>query len=89
VAQESLSNAIAHAGATMIRVEVEFADRVVVRVRDDGRGFEVPDRFEDLPGDHLGMLGMRERIVQHGGQLTVASVEGRGTTVEAWIAPKG
>ncbi len=89
VAQESLSNAIAHAGATMIRVEVEFADRVVVRVRDDGRGFEVPDRFEDLPGDHLGMLGMRERVALHGGQLSVTSARGRGTTVEAWIAPKG
>jgi signal transduction histidine kinase len=89
VAQESLSNAVAHAGARVIRVEVEFAEAVVVRVRDDGRGFDVPERFEDLPGDHLGMIGMRERIAQHGGQLNVSSTKGRGTTIEAWISAKG
>jgi len=56
---------------------------VCLRVRDDGRGFVPPARFEDLPGDHLGLIGMRERLAEFGGQLTLTSTPGQGTVLEA------
>ena len=85
VAQEGLSNALAHAGARQVRIEVLFDGVARVRVRDDGRGFVVPARFEDLPGDHLGLIGMRERLAEFGGALSVASTPSRGTVLEASV----
>jgi signal transduction histidine kinase len=83
VAQEGLNNALHHAGARQVRVEALFNGGVRLRVRDDGHGFVVPRRFEDLPGDHLGLIGMRERLAQLGGTLTITSTPGRGTVLEA------
>lgn len=83
VAQEGLNNALHHAGARQVRVEALFNGGVRLRVRDDGHGFVVPRRFEDLPGDHLGLIGMRERLAQLGGTLTITSMPGRGTVLEA------
>ncbi len=85
VAQEGLTNALEHAQARQVRVEVLFNGAVRLRVRDDGRGFTIPARFEDLPGDHLGLIGMRERLAEFGGALTVASTPGRGTVLEACV----
>ncbi len=85
VAQEGLTNALEHAQARQVRVEVLFDGAVRLRVRDDGRGFAIPSRFEDLPGDHLGLIGMRERLAEFGGALTVASTPGRGTVLEACV----
>jgi signal transduction histidine kinase len=85
VAQEGLTNALEHAQARQVRVEVLFDGAVRLRVRDDGRGFAIPARFEDLPGDHLGLIGMRERLAEFGGALTVASTPGRGTVLEACV----
>ncbi len=85
VAQEGLTNALEHAQARQVRVEVLFDGAVRLRVRDDGRGFTIPARFEDLPGDHLGLIGMRERLAEFGGALTVASTPGRGTVLEACV----
>jgi len=85
VAQEGLNNALAHAHARQIRVEVAFRDGACLRVRDDGRGFIAPARFEDLPGDHLGLIGMRERLAEFDGALTIVSQPGRGTVLEASV----
>ncbi len=83
VAQEGLGNALAHAKARQVRVEVVFDEEMVVRVRDDGRGFVAPARFEDFPGDHLGLIGMRERLDEFGGALTLTTAPRRGTILEA------
>jgi len=85
VAQEGLTNALEHAMARQVRVEVLFDGTVRLRVRDDGTGFVVPARFEDLPGDHLGLIGMRERLAEFGGTLTVTSTPGRGTVLETCV----
>jgi len=83
VAQEGLGNALAHAEARQVRVEVVFDAEMVVRVRDDGRGFVAPARFEDFPGDHLGLIGMRERLDEFGGVLTLTTAPRGGTILEA------
>ncbi|HVQ57871.1 MAG TPA: sensor histidine kinase [Solirubrobacterales bacterium] len=78
VAQEALSNAARHSGAG--RVEVRMRRRedggVVLEVADDGRGFA----FDESEGG-LGIGGMRERALLIGGELTIESRPGRGTTV--------
>jgi signal transduction histidine kinase len=77
--QESLNNAVKHAGSSEIRVDVEEDEKcVTIRVTDDGRGFDpsaVSGRF--------GLLGMRERIELAGGELEIDSEEGSGTSVIA------
>jgi signal transduction histidine kinase len=85
VAQEGLNNALAHSGAGQVRVEACFEEGVCLRVRDDGGGFVVPARFEDLPGDHLGLIGMRERLAELGGILILTSTPGQGTVLEAHV----
>jgi signal transduction histidine kinase len=85
VAQEGVNNALAHSGARRVRVEACFEGGVCLRVRDDGHGFVVPSRFEDLPGDHLGLIGMRERLAELGGVLILTSTPGHGTVLEARV----
>jgi signal transduction histidine kinase len=82
IAQEAVRNAQLHAHAQTVRVEVARTDDdcLVVRVVDDGAGFD-PDAVDDRPG-HLGLRGMRERAAAVGGAVTVISVPGTGTTVE-------
>ena len=88
IAQEALTNARKHADATEILVTV--ADReggALLRVRDDGVGFDPSAVDEERPG-HLGLVSMRERAEMAGGWFRLASAQGRGTTVEAWVPPQ-
>lgn len=83
VAQEALRNAVKHARADRIEVTVMADDEFVyLRVRDHGRGFETADTV-GKPG--LGLESMRERVRLVGGQLTVNTQPGSGTTIEARI----
>jgi len=77
VAQEALTNAARHSGATQIAVNLRRAgDGVELEVADDGRGFA----FEQSERG-LGIAGMRERALLIGAELTIESRPGEGTTV--------
>jgi two-component system, NarL family, sensor histidine kinase UhpB len=78
VAQEALSNAVRHSGAERVSVALRrLEDRgVELEVADDGRGFA----FDESEGG-LGIAGMRERALLVGGELTIESRPGEGTTV--------
>jgi two-component system sensor histidine kinase UhpB len=79
VVQEALSNIAQHADARAVSVELRRSDgRKMLRVTDDGRGFN--DAVEETPG--LGITGMRERARLAGGRLRVRSRPGHGTVVE-------
>ena len=83
VAQESLHNVVKHSQAKRVRLElVGTATKVVLRVSDDGVGFDT-----DAPANHtgLGMTSMTERIRLVGGALSVISRPSLGTQVEASI----
>jgi two-component system sensor histidine kinase UhpB len=82
VAQEALSNAARHSGASRVTVSMRRqADRGVrLDVADDGRGFA----FDESEGG-LGIAGMRERALLVGGELTIESRPGRGTTVHLTV----
>jgi signal transduction histidine kinase len=83
VVQESLNNIAKHAGAQHIGVEVAADNgNVVLKVRDDGVGFQVGQEIELLKGGHYGLAGMRERVAMAGGRLDVHSSPGRGTLIE-------
>ncbi|HEX6781496.1 MAG TPA: sensor histidine kinase [Solirubrobacterales bacterium] len=78
VAQEALNNAARHSGAERVDVRLRRAadGGVVLEVADDGRGFAF-----DESESGLGIGGMRERALLVGGELTIQSRPGRGTTV--------
>ncbi len=77
--QEILTNVVRHAQASSIRVHLDVSvDWLVFEVRDNGRGMQ--DAI--LANQHsLGLLGMRERAAQWGGEVSVLGAEGMGTTV--------
>ena len=76
-AQEALTNAARHSGAANVWLVLERAHgRVVLSVRDDGRGV-------DIVRAGNGLTGMRERIEALGGGVDVAAQ--RGFRVDAWL----
>lgn len=77
IAQEAITNAALHAGATQIAVTLSNTDGVALTVADNGRGFDL----NHVNGDHMGLQLMRERAEMMGGVLTVSSAVGAGTTV--------
>src|ERR687897_880110 len=85
ILQEALANIGRHAGATAVAVQLEVADdRLALRVRDDGAGFDpgsVGPGGGGIPGAGLGLSGMAERARLAGGELDVRSAPGGGTTV--------
>jgi signal transduction histidine kinase len=85
VAQESMANAVKHSGTASVSVILDYRpDSVVLAVKDGGRGFDVESALRNHAG-RLGLLGMRERAHQIGGDLSVRSSEGAGTTVELHV----
>jgi signal transduction histidine kinase/ligand-binding sensor domain-containing protein len=83
IAREAVMNAVRHAHATRIVVNIRFAaSSITLTVSDDGCGFEVGVR-QAPAGGHWGLLDMRERASESGGRLSVESRPGRGTRVEA------
>jgi signal transduction histidine kinase len=89
ISVEAVLNAVRHSGARAIRVALAYHDdHVHLRVSDDGCGF---DRDEVLGrgNGHLGLLSMRERAESVGGALSIHSVRGEGTHVDATIPVTG
>jgi signal transduction histidine kinase len=77
VVSEALTNAAKHAGATAVEVDVDAGDAGLrLRVSDDGRG------GADLAGGS-GLVGLKDRVEALGGRLSVGTVDGSGTLVEA------
>jgi signal transduction histidine kinase len=78
--QETLTNVIRHAKATRVEVQLEEADddHLVMKVRDNGRGISEEDQVKTTS---FGLVGMRERAMLIGGEVTLQGAPGKGTTV--------
>lgn len=77
IVSEALTNAVKHANASAVHVDVEAVDGMVrLSVADDGIGGADPARGS-------GLLGLRERVEAIGGTLTVRSRSGEGTSLTA------
>jgi len=83
IVQEALNNVRRHAQASEAQVVIEFAEeRTKVTISDNGLGFELPGRVDDLPrSGKLGLAGMQERARLLGGTIEVQSTLGEGTTL--------
>ena len=87
VVQEAISNVLRHAHATVIRVALhDEPDSMRLLIEDDGVGFDpaaVKQRVKR--GEHLGLLGMTERVKNAGGIITLDSRPGAGSRIEVRI----
>jgi len=78
IIQESVQNALKHANACEIKVELEITNAMItVLIKDNGVGF---DTTQQKPAS-FGMIGMRERVDLLNGEITFDSKIGKGTDV--------
>jgi signal transduction histidine kinase len=77
--QESLTNVARHAEAQNIIASLyQLHDDVILKISDDGKGFDA----KEIAGKRtLGLLGMKERTMMMGGKYEIISEPGKGTTV--------
>lgn len=81
--QEIMTNVARHAKATKVSIRLkEDADKIILEVVDDGRGITEKEIHDSRS---LGLLGMRERTLPFGGQVSITGDRGKGTTVTVWI----
>jgi signal transduction histidine kinase len=77
IMQEALANVARHSQANSVEIALVYAnDDITLTVTDDGRGFDV-----DGKRGGIGLNSMQERAEALGGNLTVESVQGTGTSV--------
>jgi len=82
ILQESLTNVIRHAKASLVVVDLhQERDRLVMKIADNGIGIQ--------PGPHagnsFGLVGMEERVLALNGEFDIAGVPGKGTTITVHI----
>jgi PAS domain S-box-containing protein len=83
ILQESLTNIARHAQAAEVNVHIELVDGALeMDIRDDGVGF---DHAEVQSRKTFGLMGMRERALQFGGEARIDSTPGSGTTIRIRI----
>jgi len=81
IAQQATDNALQHARASSIRIELAFDETTVqLTITDDGQGFDLKKA-----GRSLGLTGMRERAKEIGGECELKSQPGKGTRVSVNI----
>jgi signal transduction histidine kinase len=90
--QEALTNAVRHAGASKVTVVLREGERslfgdetVVLEIRDNGRGIT---EKEIRNPESLGLLGMKERVLAFGGELSICGEPCGGTTLILKIPQK-
>lgn len=85
--QEAVNNALKHANARSINVTISQSERSIrVMVADDGDGVE--NKLQEArmaSGQHLGLVGMRERLFEVGGEFKFESAVGHGSIASARI----
>jgi signal transduction histidine kinase len=79
IALEALNNVARHARARRCTLHIALNAGLHLEVRDDGRGLP-----EGYPAG-VGLLSMRERAAELGGEFEIKALNGRGTLVRAWL----
>lgn len=83
VVQESMNNIRKHAGATKVSLRLKFQEgKLLVGIRDNGKGFDFSQTLSSaISAGHLGLLGMKQRAEMLGGNISIKTAEGKGTTI--------
>lgn len=87
IVQEATANAQKYANSTSIAIQLTADDsHLKVRVQDWGQGFD-PQQVRSSPeqGLRMGLIGIRERARLWGGECTIKSQKGKGTTIQVMI----
>jgi signal transduction histidine kinase len=88
--QEALANVARHAEATTVEIGLSASGgRVLLEVRDDGRGFPAEPLEAYERRGHMGLAGMRERIGALGGSVRTQKAPGGGALVEVSVPADG
>lgn len=83
IVQEGLNNIIRHSGAQHVTLElITSGGEHVITLQDDGRGFHLNSERDGWPH---GIMGMQHRVRALGGQFSLASAPGHGTTLRVAI----
>jgi two-component system sensor histidine kinase UhpB len=90
--QETLTNVVRHAQATRVVVVLREGERslfgdetIVLEIRDNGKGIT---EEEILNPESLGLLGMKERVLTFGGNLSISGKPGGGSALVLKIPRK-
>ena len=85
--QQISNNALRHAQAQHIHIRFSYNEKqLVLSIRDDGRGFEMPENWVELVrSGHFGLVGAAERAEAIGGQLKIKSKPGCGTVIRVVV----
>jgi signal transduction histidine kinase/ligand-binding sensor domain-containing protein len=83
IGREAITNALRHAAATRIEIEISYAPtHLRMRCRDNGKGMSKEQLEAGSPAGHWGVTGMKERASRIGARLDIWSNPGGGTEVE-------
>ncbi len=84
---EAFNNSLHHADAQRVQVCLCIqSSEVTLEVRDDGKGFDVPNRLGSFLSDsHFGLVGIRERVDLVNGTFEVKSNAGEGTSIRVQV----
>ena len=86
VAQEALTNVARHAKASRVEVSILGPNGIIsMKIKDNGKGFDVDGASSAQNHNRLGLLGMRERVEMIGGTFCVESAPGKPTTIHVEI----
>ena len=86
IVQEALTNAVRHADAARVRVELQREPQAIrCSIADDGVGFDAPTVLAHRGGPGLGLVGIRERLEAVRGSVQIISAPGQGTRLHVAI----
>ena len=86
IAQQALSNAVTHSGATKIDVRLEVTDReLLIQIEDNGRGFRARDTY----AGGTGLRNLAQRASEIGARLTLCAKPGDGIRLDCRYTQAG
>ncbi|PKR14746.1 two-component sensor histidine kinase, partial [Staphylococcus aureus] len=79
ITQEAISNTLRHSNGTKVTVELfNKDDYLLLRIQDNGKGFNVDEKLEQS----YGLKNMRERALEIGATFHIVSLPDSGTRIE-------
>lgn len=89
VVQEALNNIRNHSGANIVTVKIVGShDETLIRISDNGAGFDADEYYSSRNGRHMGIRGMSERIKYLDGDFNISSQTGKGVKISI-LVPNG